>query len=107
MLNKMMIAALAMTLMTAGAARAEEAAGGAGPGPGGGKGSPEKFQEHKQKILQKIDERIAEGQKRRACVAAASDVEALKAWMPERKGGHEGGGMMRRKRDGGGGDSVQ
>lgn len=107
MLNKMMIAALAMTVMTAGVARAEEAAGGAGPGPGGGgKGSPEKFQEHKQKILQKIDERIAESQKRRACVAAASDVEALKACMPERKGGHEGGGMMRRKRDGAG-DSAQ
>ncbi len=104
MLNKMMIAALAITVMTAGVARAEEAAGGEGPG-GGGKGNPEKFQEHKQKILQKIDERIAEGQKRRACVAAASDVEALKACMPERgKGGHEGG--MRRKR-GGGDDSAQ
>ncbi|MCC7036073.1 MAG: hypothetical protein IT560_02085 [Alphaproteobacteria bacterium] len=104
MLNKMMIAALAMTVMTAGAARAEEPSG--GPGPDGGKGSPEKFQEHKQKILQKIDARIAESQKRRACVAAASDVEALKACMPERRGGHEGGGMMRRKRDGGG-DSAQ
>ncbi len=103
MLNKMMIAAIAMTVMTASVARAEEAAGAAG---GGGGGSPEKFQEHKQKILAKIDERIAEGQKRRACVAAAGDVTALKACMPERKGGREGGGMMRHKRDGGG-DSAQ
>lgn len=101
MLNKMMIAALAVTMMTATAAFAEE------PAAGGGKGDGQNFEQHKAKILEHIDKRIAEGQKRRACVTAAADPAALKACMPERgKGGHDGG-MMRRKRDGGGGDSAQ
>ncbi len=94
MLNKMMIAAVAMALMTSTAAIAEDAAG-------GGKGDGKNFEQHKAKILERIDQRIAEGQKRRACVAAASDVTALKACMPERK---EGGGRRGKR---GGDDSAQ
>lgn len=95
MLNKMTIAAAAIALMTSTAAIAED-------GAGGGKGDGQNFEQHKSKILDHIDKRIAEGQKRRACVAAASDVTALKACMPERK---EGGG--RRGKRGGGDDSAQ
>lgn len=92
MLNKMTFAAVALALMTSATAMAED-------GAGGGKGDGKNFEQHKAKILERIDQRLAEGQKRRACVAAASDAAALKACMPERKEGGRGGKL--RKRGGG------
>jgi len=96
MFNKMTIAAIAISMMTATAAMAED---------GGGKGDGKNFEQHKQKVLEHIDKRIAEGQKRRACVSAAADVTALKACMPERREGGKGGKF--RNRDKGGDDSAQ
>lgn len=96
MLNKMTLAAVAMALMTSTAAIAED-------GAGGGKGDGKNFEQHKAKILERIDQRIAEGQKRRACVAAAGDATALKACTPERREGGGGGGKFRKR----GGDSAQ
>lgn len=98
MFNKMTIAAVALVLMTSTAAMAED-------GAGGGKGDGQNFEQHKAKILERIDQRIAEGQKRRACVAAAGDVAALKACMPERGEGGKGGKF--RNRNKGGDDSAQ
>lgn len=99
MFNKMTIAAIAISMMTATAAMAED-------GAGGGKGDGKNFEQHKQKVLEHIDKRIAEGQKRRACVSAAADITALKACMPERREGGKGG-KFRNRDNKGGDDSAQ
>jgi hypothetical protein len=46
----------------------------------------EKFEDRKAKVLEHISKHIAEAQKRQACVEAATNHDALKACMPERKG---------------------
>lgn len=96
-----------------------------GPPAEGGPGGPDpaamqqKFQEKKAQVSAKISERIAEMQKRKACVDGASTPETLKACFPDRgkfgkrRGGdHEmGEGEGRRKfgkhrRFGGGGEGA-
>ncbi len=73
-------------------------AGGGGTPPssagagGGGQEREQRFQERKTEILQRMNEHLAEIQKRIACVQAATNHEALRACMPERGEGHEGGG---------------
>jgi TolA-binding protein len=67
-------------------------------GSGGGQEREQKFQEHKTEILQRMNEHLAEVQKRIACVQAATNHEALRACMPERREGEgqrgEGHGPM-------------
>jgi hypothetical protein len=46
----------------------------------------------KEQMLKRIGDRVAEGQKRLACVQAAGNREALRACMPERRGDGERGG---------------
>lgn len=74
--------------------------------PNGAQGGPppelsgEKLAEIKTKILARMDENIAEIQKRKACVQAAADGPALKACMPPRRGqGGQGGGPEGSQRD--------
>ena len=43
----------------------------------------QKFQEHKQRMLERIDQRIAALQKARGCVAQAQNKDAVKACRPE------------------------
>ncbi len=43
----------------------------------------QKFQEYKQHMLERIDQRIAALQKARNCVAQAQDKESFKACRPE------------------------
>ncbi|MGB9154497.1 MAG: hypothetical protein WCD70_15585 [Alphaproteobacteria bacterium] len=76
---------------------AQTAPGGAGGPPPGGmgggqheEGDGQHFQERKTEILQRMNEHLAEVQKRIACVQAATNHEALRACMPERHEGHEG-----------------
>ncbi len=100
------------------------ASGGSGErarGPGDHDGPPgergPQLAEIKARIEQRMNEHIAEIQKRLACVQAASTPDALRACMPER-GGREGGeehadrgppGMGERERSGsdGGGRFAQ
>lgn len=64
-----------------------------GPSAGGGRaGSGEEFQEHKTKILARMNEHLAEIQKRIACVQSASNHEVLRACLPEKGEGHKGEG---------------
>ena len=53
----------------------------AAPGP--------KFEEHKSKILSDIDQRIAKMQEHRACVAGASDQDAMKKGHEAMKAFHD------------------
>lgn len=85
-MHKLLFVAL---LMCSTAAMAEEPA--AAPDGGGGRPGAERGErpkpsvdEMKAKILKKMDEH-------RACVQAATTVEALRACRPHRKGGGEGG----------------
>ena len=73
-----------------------------GPPAEGGPGGPDpaamqqKFQEKKAQVSAKISERIAEMQKRKACVDGASTPETLKACFPDRgKFGKRRGGEHR------------
>ena len=43
----------------------------------------QKFQEHKQHMLERIDHRIAALQKAKSCVAQAQNKDAIKACRPE------------------------
>ena len=54
----------------------------------GDQAQAQKFQEHKQHMLERIDHRIAALQKARGCVAQAQDKHALKECRPEYE--HEG-----------------
>lgn len=85
---KMLFAAM---LLSSSVAFAEEppAAGGPGGGPDPAV-MQQKFEEKKAQISAKISERIAEMQKRKACVDGAANPEALRACMPERFGKHGG-----------------
>ncbi|HUL40679.1 MAG TPA: hypothetical protein VLV32_02050 [Burkholderiales bacterium] len=49
------------------------------------------FQERKQHILERMDQRIAALQKARDCVSQAQDKDAVKACFPKREGHHDGG----------------
>ena len=55
----------------------------------------QKFQENKQRILERMDQRIAALQKARSCVAQAQNKDAAKACRPE----HEHEGCQDRDRD--------
>ena len=49
----------------------------------------QKFQDNKQRILERMDQRIAALQKARGCVAQAQNKDAVKACRPEHgDGGH-------------------
>ena len=90
-----LIAAMALTL-AAPAAWSQNALppGGNGNGPapqgqGGQNEDPQHFQQHKAEILQRMNEHLADVQKRISCVQAATDQQALRACMPQRGGeGH-------------------
>ena len=73
-------------------------AGAGAGGSGGGQEREQRFQEHKTEILQRMNEHLNEVQKRIACVQAATNHEALRACMPERREGEgqrgEGHGAM-------------
>lgn len=47
-------------------------------------GDSQHFQERKAEILQRMNEHLAEVQKRIGCIQAANDHEALRSCMPER-----------------------
>lgn len=90
---KMLFAAI---LLSSSVAFAEQPAAPAG-GPGAGGPDPaamqQNFQERKAQMSAKMSERIAEMQKRKACVDGAANPEALKACFPNRgKFGKHGGG---------------
>ena len=73
-----------------------------GQGQQGGQGGEqreERLAEHKAEIIHRMNEHIEEIEKRKACVEAAKDHEALRACMPQ--GGQGGGGQ------GGGGQGQQ
>lgn len=106
-----LLAAAVAVLMSAPAAHAENAAPAAPAGAEKEAIKPEDFAARKAKVLEHMAKREAEGQKRKACVEAATTPEALKACFPNRghwgkKGprgegfpGKEGKGFM--KEDGG------
>lgn len=50
--------------------------------------NPKDFQDHKDKILKHIDERISKMQGIQKCVQAAQDSKALQACRPKDKDGH-------------------
>ena len=54
----------------------------------GDQAQAQKFQEHKQRMLEHMDKKIAALQKARGCVAQAQDKNALKGCRPEHE--HEG-----------------
>jgi len=55
--------------------------------PQGGQGRPQNFQEAKQRMLDRIDQRLTTLQNARNCVAQAQDPQALRACRPERPEG--------------------
>ena len=55
----------------------------------GDQAQAQKFQEHKQRMLELIDHRIAALQKARGCVAQAQDTHAFKECRPEHEGDHD------------------
>ena len=99
-----LMTAMVLALAAPGMAWSQSAPGGgngappSSTGPGGGQEREQKFQEHKTEILQRMNEHLAEVQKRIACVQAATNHEALRACMPERREGEgqrgEGHGSM-------------
>ncbi len=66
----------------------------AGPGPGPGK--PEKFEEHKTKMLADLDQRIVKIQEHRACVAAAANPDGMKKCRDAMKAFHDEMSKQRR-----------
>ena len=100
---------LAALLFVSTAARAEDAKVTDGPKMTRQAPAPESgasFGEHKAKILKRMEERQAEAQKRKACVEAARDSEALKLCKPKRgpKGPKPAGGP---EKDGHGHDGPE
>ena len=83
---KQLLMALALTAAMSTAAIAEEHKA-PPPAPGQEKNmSAENFQERKAKMLKHMSERMAEMQKKQACVQAANDPEALRGCFPNRGG---------------------
>jgi hypothetical protein len=59
----------------------------------------QKFQEHKQHMLERIDHRIAALQKAKSCVAQAQNKDAIKACRPEHGDGDHDRDRDHRDRD--------
>src|SRR5437762_703359 len=99
-MKKLLLAAL---LLTSTSALAQTTTAGGAPAVQAGPADnhekrEEKFAEHKAKILERINQHLAEVQKHQACVQAANNREARAACFPTRgkgrgervEGGHEG-----------------
>jgi len=63
-----------------------------------GQGSSVPFEQRKAQFLQRIDERLARLQEARACVAAATTPEALRACLGNHGGGTGQGGSHFQRR---------
>jgi len=97
----MLLTATVLALAIPGAAWSQTApsGGNGGPPPGGPQGGGQHeqgdgqhFQEHKARALEMLNHHLQEVQQRIGCVQAAANHEALRACMPERRGGGEGHG---------------
>jgi CHASE1-domain containing sensor protein len=76
-MNKILLAVLAMLLFAAAYAGQDEAQG-------------QKFQEVKNRLLDRLDQRIDALQKAKDCVEKAQDAQALRDCRPDRGGADRG-----------------